>query len=270
MKKTLLNRLIAMAAALLFSACANQPAAPDRPDQLPSAERQQDRITDRVITIDRRFMNRLRERMLAINSNGVAANNYHLNKADAWLDFATEEYANNDRSGIVERVLEQTVELIRGLEARQTNLSMNTPIILGSRKIREDLWQRVQRYKADESFDCAAGSVARLEVQLVWAGHEDLDGGWRNARPYIEIAEEMAEKIELALDRCEKPKAKGSGPALTAQTPTVQTPAAGPAIAALVPEPVRSADEDRAVSGCIVPVWRRGAHGFAERRTDPG
>ena len=231
MKKTLFNLYFALAAALLFSACANQSVVPERPDRLPSAERQQDRITDRVITIDRRYMSRLRERMLAINSNGVAANNYHLSKADAWLDFATEEYANNDRSGIVERVLEQTVDLIRGLESRQTNLSMSTPIILGSRKIREDLWQRIQQYKAHESFVCVAGGVARLEVQLVWAGHEDIDGGWRNARPYIEIAEEMADKIELALERCERPTASGAGAAINAKAATTQ-PAAEQAAAA--------------------------------------
>ena len=200
-EEELFSMAIPLLVAILISACAQvspqTPMPTPTPDQLPSAGREQDRISDRAIVIDRRYMSSLRERMLVINSGGVAANNYHLNKADAWLDFATEEYANNDRSGIVERVLEQSVELIRGLEAKQKNLSMNTPILIGSRKIRDDLWQRAQRFKSHDGFRCVEGSVARLEVQLVWAGHEEQDGGWRNARPYIEIAEEMAERIEL-------------------------------------------------------------------------
>ncbi len=217
MQKTFVSIVLALMTMLLIPACATPPAAVANQDQLPSADRQQDRISDRAITIDIRYLNRLRERLLAINSSGVAANNYHLSKADAWLDFATEEYSNNDRSGIVERVLEQSVDLIRGLESGQRNLSMNTPIIVGSRKIRDDLWQRVQRYKSHEEFRCVEGGVARLEVQLVWAGHEDRDGGWRNARPYVEIAEEMAEKVELALARCEK--AKSGALAATALPP---------------------------------------------------
>ena len=249
MKKNSFSIALALLAAILISACAQvspqTPTPMSTPDQLPSAGREQDRISDRAIVIDRRYMSSLRERMLAINSGGVAANNYHLNKADAWLDFATEEYANNDRSGIVERVLEQSVELIRGLEAKQKNLSMNTPILVGSRKIRDDLWQRAQRFKSHDGFRCVEGSVARLEVQLVWAGHEEQDGGWRNARPYIEIAEEMAERIELGLNRCESAKTRIAEaiepPAAAASIPPVAAIAREPIPAGLPPaEPVQS------------------------------
>jgi OmpA-OmpF porin, OOP family len=186
---------------------------------LPSAGREQDRISDGVILADRRFLADLEKRLASLNANGVAARDYHLSKASAWLDFATEEYSDNDRGGTVEGALEQSVLLIRGLESRSPRLPMDTVIIKGSRRIRDDLWQRAERSKQHAEFACVAHRIARLEVQLVWAGHEEIEGGWRHAKPYIEIAEDMANQIDAAFDVCPTARARFA-------EPTVQTLAA--------------------------------------------
>ena len=171
-------------------------------DGLPTAGRQTARISDPAISADRRFMASLQTRLAKLNAGGVPAKNYHLTKAGAWLDFAMEEYSDNDRSGIVELALEQALLITRGLEAKEPRLPMETAIISGSRRLREDLWARIADYKQERAFDCIADRVAKLEVQLVWAGHEDIEGGWRHAKPYIEIAEDMAAAIDTALADC--------------------------------------------------------------------
>ena len=189
--------------ALLASCSASQvPARSANYDGLPTAGRQSARISDPAITADRRFMTSLQTRMGKLNAAGVAAKNYHLTKAGAWLDFAMEEYSDNDRTGIVELALEQALFLTRGLEAKEARLPMDTTIIAGSRRVRDDLWTRIADYKQERAFDCIADRIAKLEVQLVWAGHEDIEGGWRHAKPYIEIAEDMVAGIDAALADC--------------------------------------------------------------------
>ena len=189
--------------ALLASCSASQvPARSANYDGLPTAGRQSARISDPAITADRRFMSSLQTRLGKLNAGGVAAKNYHLTKAGAWLDFAIEEYSDNDRTGIVDLALEQALFLTRGLEAKEARLPMDTTIIAGSRRVRDDLWTRIANYKQERAFDCIADRVAKLEVQLVWAGHEDIEGGWRHAKPYIEIAEDMAAGIDTALADC--------------------------------------------------------------------
>jgi OmpA-OmpF porin, OOP family len=194
--------------AALLGGCATQQIAattPKLPDALPSAGKEQIRITDSVIRADRQYLNSLQKRLLALNEKGVASNNYYLSKATAWLDFANEEYADNDRSGIVELLVEQTRTLIQKLEAGDSRIDRTTTIVRGSQKIRSDLWAKAATYQSDKEFGCIAGKLGQAEVQLVWAGHEEIQGGWRHAKPYIEIAEDMFKKIELALPKCTQP-----------------------------------------------------------------
>jgi OmpA-OmpF porin, OOP family len=173
-------------------------------DQLPSAGKEQTRITDGVIYADRKYFVRLQDRLAALNTRGIAASNYSLSKATAWLEFAQEEYTDNDRSGIVERLLGQSLSLIKKLEGGDKSIDKATLIVEGSKKIRIDLWSKLAMFHDHSQFDCVQGKVAQAEVQLVWAGHEQIEGGWRHSKPYIEIAEDMIAKIEAALIECAK------------------------------------------------------------------
>ncbi len=69
------------------------------------------------------------------------------------------------------------------MEFKQTDLPMDTPLIASSMRVREDLWATAARLKGfKDGFRCSAADVARLEVQLVWAGHVQHDMGWRSAK----------------------------------------------------------------------------------------
>jgi OmpA-OmpF porin, OOP family len=201
--------LVVASIGVTFSACTSVRSlnVPTPVDQLPSAQRQQDRITDGAIKADRKYLASLQVRLAAINSRGRSAGDYYLSQATAWLDFATEEYTDNDRSGIVERVLERALGLIQKMENNPASLIESAPPdfpMVGSQKVRPDLWARFTASKTHTDFACVAAKVAQGEVQLVWAGHEELEGGWRHAKPYLEIAETLASQVELELVRCEQ------------------------------------------------------------------
>jgi hypothetical protein len=81
---------------------------------------------------------------------------------------------------------------------------MDTPVITGSIKIRDDLWAQAQQLKQAPGFQCAQHAVACMEVRLNDAGHKHVELGWRHAKPVIEIVEALSgEAMRLAKD-CSK------------------------------------------------------------------
>jgi OmpA-OmpF porin, OOP family len=203
MKINIFQPLIAIVCLFAIYGCSTPHPVPAI-DQLPSAGKEQTRITDGVIRADRQYFSTLQNRLAAINAKGVAATDYSLSKATAWLEFAQEEYTDNDRSGIVERLLGQSLALIQKLERGDQSVDKATAIVEGSKKIRSDLWARLAAFHQHAKFDCVQGRVAQAEVQLVWAGHEEMEGGWRHSKPYIEIAEDMIARIDAAIVECSK------------------------------------------------------------------
>ncbi len=171
-----------------------------------------DRITDDVIAEDLATMDRLQTRLAAVNAGGVPIGSYHFSKAQAWIDFARNEYESNDRTGVIEAALRQAYLLIQALEARRTDISMDTPIIVSSRMVREDLWQKAAQMKAHKDFRCAEGTLAEWEVMLVRSGHEMEELGWRHAKPYIQKAEELALLTQQKVDACLQPVVKAPPP----------------------------------------------------------
>ena len=186
-----------------LSACVGTPMDNRQsPSYLPSSGQQETRITDATIAADLGYIEKLQGRAAKLNANGQPLQSYHLAKAQAWLDFALDEYQENDRSRIIENALAQAEVLVGALEQDSRQINPNTPIIGGSSKLREDLWAKAMRAKEHANFGCAAQKVAQLEVQLVWAGHEYAESGWRHASPYIHIAEDLSGQIEKLLGGC--------------------------------------------------------------------
>jgi OmpA-OmpF porin, OOP family len=209
-----------------LAACSSPGPVLSGKDQLPSAHAEQNRITDGVIRADRKYIASLQARLGALNAKGRPADDYFLSKATAWLDFATEEYSDNDRGGIVEQTLAQALALIKKMEAGDSAIDRSTVIVPAAKKIRPDLWAKFSEFQGHREFTCVAGKVAQGEVQLVWAGHEELEGGWRHAKPYIEIVESIVQKIDADLERCAQSAVASKA------VPTVAA-----AVAAVVPEP---------------------------------
>jgi OmpA-OmpF porin, OOP family len=222
---------------IMLAACTNAPKAnaPGKIDQLPSRGKAQSRITDGVIRTDRLYLQSLQKRLANLNEKGIPSTSYFLTKATAWVDFAFEEYTDNDRSGIVERIVQQATSLIQKLERGDVAIDRSTAIIDGSQRIRNDLWAKVEAYHSNKNFNCVASKLGIAEVQLVWAGHESLEGGWRHAKPYIEIAEDLFKTMDNDLAKCE------SNLVASVITKPEVTPDAKPALVQPLPPPVLAA-----------------------------
>jgi len=214
------------------------------PQQLtPQAER----ISDGKISKDRKTFELMQARVRALNAAGVPVTNYHLAKAQAYIEVALDEYSENDRSSFVELALGEANSLLRGLEAGQKNLPMATyPLEVeknskaGStasrtpeNRLRPDMWALAERIKQHEQFACAAEPTAQFEVQLLQAIHEDRLGGWRRTSPYIAIAESLAVRAQEALEVCAA-SAKAAVPAVIAKAPE-PAPAPAPPVQPVAP-----------------------------------
>jgi OmpA-OmpF porin, OOP family len=236
MKYNLLTVAV-LAAALVLAGCAGKRGLPDTRgatanQTLPTV--QENRITDQAISADHRGLASLQERLKQLNVTGARKiDDYHYAKAQCWLDFGFDEYHDNDRSGIVEGALDQANKLIGGMEAKSA-LGNETPIIPGSKKIREDLWAKAEGYKQQPGFQCAAATVACMEVQLVHAGHEDMELGWRHAELDVSIAEKLDNKAKRLMDECAQarpaPVAVAPAPAPAPAPVIVQAPAPAPIV----------------------------------------
>ncbi len=160
------------------------------------------RISDRVISADIDTINGLQKRLADINTGGTPIGSYHFAKAQAWIDMAMDEYVMNDRTRVVEDALIQADQLIAQLEAKKSDIGMDTVLLSTSTMLRPDLWRLAGELKKNSGFSCGEDLVARLEVQLVWAGHEENQLGWRNAKPYIQAAERLAGEARKKIENC--------------------------------------------------------------------
>jgi OOP family OmpA-OmpF porin len=200
--------LIALALSLTLglAGCAvTDPRTTDRaPGALP-AYAAPERITDEAIRADHRAMQGLRQRLAGLNQNGrVPTANPHWAKAQCWLNMAQQNYHENDRSRVIEEALGESQALVDALE-KGTPPTDRTPAVGNSVRLREDLWARVAKVKATPAAACVDAQAACLEVQLVWAGHEYAEGGWRHANPYIGIAEQQADAMDRGAAACAAP-----------------------------------------------------------------
>lgn len=164
------------------------------------------RIADAPIHADHDTYAATQARIKALNDKGIRVDNYHLAKAQCWLDTSFHEYTRNDRGGYPQAALDQSVALISALERGQ-DPGWETPLVNGAQKLRPDLWAKYDQLKKMDGFTCAAQATACAEVELVHAGNEIHDGGWRHAKPYIQIAEDLTAKAEHREAECRQPEA---------------------------------------------------------------
>lgn len=214
----------AVAAAVFASGCASRDA---REWRLPG-NAQAERITDERILAERQAIEALQRRLKALNDAGVPVKNYTHAKAQCWLDTAKTQYHENDRTGYVEQAMEQSIALIRALEADKSAPPGNdTALIAGSERLREDLWSRLGKIKADGGFACAAQTAACAEVRLVRAGHANAQTGWRQASPHIAMVEDAVRQAEREAANCPKPTITPvSAASAPVATPTASAPLA--------------------------------------------
>lgn len=141
---------------------------------------------------------------LSLDKTGAAA--YAPTKAMAWLDLALDEYYDEDQSGITAGAITEAEKIISALKSNTDVLSagLETPLIAGSEKIRDDLWKKSASLKKNTHYACGAKELAELDVQLIWTGHEHWEAGWSHAKTSSEVADNLAFEAEQAIKQCEQ------------------------------------------------------------------
>jgi OOP family OmpA-OmpF porin len=179
------------------------------------------RITDEAIHADLESYEATQGRIQALNDGGRPIRDYHLSKAQCWLDVSFHEYTRNDRSDFPQEALTESEKLIVDMENGVSPIPTDTALVNNAKYLRADLWQRLKVIHGTPGFACAAQKVACGEVELVHAGNEFNQQQWRHSKPYIQIAEDLVNEAETAARLC------GVDPAGPAVVPV----AAGPLIA---------------------------------------
>jgi outer membrane protein OmpA-like peptidoglycan-associated protein len=167
--------------------------------------------SDTAIAADQRSFVAQEEAIEALNRSGKhRLASYSLAKAQCWLDVSFHEYTQNDRSAFPQQALQQSALITRflgsgGAVDDAANPALSTPLVNQAPKLRDDLWQDALRLKTHAGYRCAERQVACGEVELVHAGNEYAQLGWRHAKPYVQIAEDYLGEARLAADACPPP-----------------------------------------------------------------
>ena len=160
------------------------------------------RISDQAIQADHDAFKGLQGRLHQLNERGVPVRDYHLAKAQCWLDVSLHEYTRNDRSAFPQAAMTESEKLIVALENKVTPLPRDTPLVNDAARLRPDLWARTDALKQHPGFKCAAQQVACAEVELVHAGNEHNQQQWRHAKPSVQIAEELVSEANQLVAQC--------------------------------------------------------------------
>jgi len=170
------------------------------------------RISDQAIQADHRAYEALQARLKGLNDRGRPVRDYHLAKAQCWLDVSFHEYTRNDRGPFPQAALTESEKLVVAMEQGVSPLPMATPLVGEAVTLRPDLWDRARALQAHAGWRCAQQKAACAEVELVHAGNEQAQQQWRHAKPYVQIAEDLLGDAEALAAACVPPPAPPAPP----------------------------------------------------------
>ena len=174
---------------------------------------QAQRITDEAVHADLGGYEHLQGRIQGLNDGGRPIRDYHLSKAQCWLDVSFHEYTRNDRSDFPQEAMTESEKLIVDMEGNVSPIPSETPLVNDAKYLRDDLWQRLREIHGTPGFACAQQKVACGEVELVHAGNEFNQQQWRHSKPYIQIAEDLVNEAEALARQCDVGPAAPARPA---------------------------------------------------------
>ena len=160
------------------------------------------RITDPAIARDRAAFDDLARRFAAFDTVAAPGRVYTRASGQAWLALAREQYAMNDRSGLVDAAFERAASLAAVLESRKEMLRPTEHEVAGSPALRPDLWKMADSLKRTAALRCAAQEVAQLEVTLVRAGHEASICRASDPHPHAAAAVKQGTYVRNLAEEC--------------------------------------------------------------------
>ena len=179
-------------------------------------------VPDSASAVNPRLLEAFHGRVKSINASGLPLSGYHLAKAQAWIDAAVDMVHLGDRGELTLQSLAQADRLLARVAAADTTLAMETPLVAGATRLREDLWQQAAKMKSMPGLRCGHAALARFEVMLVMAGYLHAHSGWRDAKAYVQASERLARQAQAQIDGC-PPEA---APPAAAAPASPSTPAA--------------------------------------------
>jgi OOP family OmpA-OmpF porin len=185
------------------------------------------RFTDEAIMRDWGAMDALRGRIAAARLRDPS--NYAVTRAEAELNFAIDEYEENDRTGVLEPLLNDARRMVDSREPGYSGpVDLSLPMLPGVKETRQDLRDLTKQAKADKAtLECAGESIARLETGLLMLAHEQYEVSvGLNTPEHIGPRELLVDQLAAALREAMK------APACTPSLAPVQEnkPAAMPAV----------------------------------------
>lgn len=217
-----------------------------------------DRISDTAIQADHQSYEALQARIKGLNDRGRPLRDYHLSKAQCWLDVSLHEYTRNDRSAFPQAALTESEKLVQGMERGTDALPMDTTLVNDAARLRPDLWERATALKGHAGFRCAQQKLACAEVELVHAGNEHNQQQWRHARPYVQTAEDLLGEARELAEACAVPVP----PAVAVVAPAAAVAVAAAAAVAPAPAPTAPRPELQLATGVLFSFDRHDAAGI--------
>lgn len=190
------------------------------------------RITDPAIARDREALDAMGRRLAAFDTVAAPGRVYTKALALGWLTLARDQYAMNDRSGLVDAAFERASAITAALESHRMVLGPQSGEIAGSPTIRPDLWKLADSLKRTAALRCVAEEVARLELTLVRAGHEATICRPADPHPQALAAAAQGARVRTLADECVLQVAVAPAPVEAPLPETTPAP---------VPEAVRAA-----------------------------
>ena len=186
--------------------------------------------TDSSINTDYKGYQAQQGAIKTLNDSGKhAVKSYSLAKAQCWLDVSFHEYSRNDRSSFPQAAMNESIKITTylkdsGLVAGENNPANKTLLVNNADKLRDDLWTQANSLKTHQGYNCAEKQLACAEEELVHAGNEHRQQGWRHAKPYVQIAEDLIGEAKVAAEACIKPAPAYVPPPAPAPVPVAQPP----------------------------------------------
>lgn len=166
----------------------------------------QRRYTDEAINRDWAAMEALQARL---DARADRMDAYARHKAAMLIEFVTDEYEENDRSGVIAWALDTARDMIEAPtpEAQRAIAMLDTPsgdaVGMRSTIVEGTAFLKAARLRPG-ALPCAAEALARYDTTLVWLAHEEWEVATADKKPghersRIEVLNQQRRATELAL-----------------------------------------------------------------------